>query len=118
MLELLQHATVNAIVHITGGGFYENIPRVFNDPNHAALIDIYAWHWPEIFSWLQQAGNIEQTEMLTTFNCGIGFLLIVPEDQADQAIQSLAGAGEAPVRLGRIVNADDTIPTGQILIKG
>ena len=118
VLELLQNVPVNAMVHITGGGFYENIPRVFNDPNHAALIDIDAWQWPEIFSWLQQAGDIEQTEMLTTFNCGIGFLLIVAEDQADQAIQSLAGAGEAPVRLGRIVSADATIPTGQILIKG
>ena len=108
MLELLQNATVNAMVHITGGGFYENIPRVFNDPNHAALIDIDAWQWPEIFSWLQQAGNIEQTEMLTTFNCGIGFT-IVPEDQADRVYR--AWQAQAKHRSDWAVSSTPTTPS-------
>ncbi|GIS19339.1 MAG: hypothetical protein CM15mP120_12550 [Pseudomonadota bacterium] len=77
------------MVHITGGGFYENIPRVLVDPQHAALIDLDSWQRPEVFSWLQQAGNISDAEMLTTFNCGLGLLLIVTEEDCDAAVQAL-----------------------------
>jgi len=115
--KLLQKVQVNGMVHITGGGFYENVPRILSNPQHAALIDVEAWPRPEIFSWLQQAGNIAEREMLTTFNCGLGFLLILAADQVNVALETLTAEGELPVVIGKIVAADTTPETGQILIK-
>ena len=110
------NSTINAMAHITGGGFYENIPRILNHPDHAALIDLDSWEWPEVFAWMQQAGNIAQTEMLTTFNCGIGFMLVVPANRADTICQSLEALGEQPRKIGRIV-ANDSVPAdGEILV--
>jgi phosphoribosylformylglycinamidine cyclo-ligase len=111
------HDSVHAMVHITGGGFFENVPRVLTHPGHAALIDTDSWEWPDVFAWLQQAGNIEQREMLTTFNCGIGFLLIVGADDAEPCMQLLREQGEAPVRVGQIVSADSTPGANQILVR-
>jgi len=112
-----QVGAVHGMVHITGGGFYENIPRILNNPNHAALINTDAWHWPDIFAWLQQAGNIETREMLTTFNCGMGFLMIVSAEDADSVQTALEQAGEQPVALGQIVTTDTATEAGQILIR-
>ena len=111
--KLLEQVTVNGMVHITGGGFYENIPRVLVDPQHAALIDLDSWQRPEVFSWLQQAGNISDAEMLTTFNCGLGLLLIVTEEDCDAAVQALTDEGEAPVVVGEIVAKDTVAEPGQ-----
>ncbi len=109
-------APICAMVHITGGGFFENIPRVLSNPGHAALIDVDAWRWPEVFAWLQQAGNISQQEMLTTFNCGMGFLLVVPAAAQEHVMQVLSTAGEQPAVIGAIVNADQRAGDGQLLI--
>lgn len=121
VLELLRGALssqVHAMVHITGGGFYENIPRVLQHPGHAALIDLDAWQWPEIFSWMQQAGQIDQQEMLTTFNCGIGFMLVVAADALDDVCQALQEAGEQPVHIGQIVDGATAVPSaGSILVQ-
>ena len=87
-----------------------------DSPGHAALIDTDSWQWPDVFAWLQQAGNIEQREMLTTFNCGIGFLLIVGADDAEPCMQLLRERGEAPVRIGQIVSADTAPGSNQILV--
>ena len=109
---------VHAMVHITGGGFYENIPRVLSHPGHAALIDLDAWQWPEVFNWMQQAGQIDQQEMLTTFNCGIGFMLVVEADMASEVCSLLQEAGEQPVQIGQIVDATTARPQpGSILVK-
>jgi len=108
---------VHAMVHITGGGFYENIPRVLNDPALAARVALDAWRWPDVFAWLQQAGNIAEREMLTTFNCGIGFLLITAADGAGAVMEQLRNAGEQPVVVGEIVPADTPVANGQILIR-
>ena len=117
ILELLKTTTVNGMVHVTGGGFYENVPRVLNNPEHAALIDVDSWRWPDVFSWLQQAGNIAEREMLTTFNCGIGFLLIVPAESAPEAMSQLTALGEAPITIGKIVSVDATASDNQMLIR-
>jgi len=116
VLQLLDQIPVHAMVHITGGGFHENIPRVLLDPSHAALIDVDRWSWPDIFAWMQQAGNIEEREMLTTFNCGIGFLLIVDADDAKATITALEKLGERPVEIGAIVANDIHPGPGQILV--
>ena len=113
----LETIDVHGMVHITGGGFYENIPRVLVDSSHAALIDTDAWARPEIFSWLQQAGNIDETEMLTTFNCGIGFVLIVAAEDVAQTMSVLLDLGEDPVEIGAIVDHKTQPSAGQILIK-
>ena len=115
--KLLESVDVHGMVHITGGGFYENIPRIFNHDGVAALIDTDSWQRPNVFSWLQQAGNISEQEMLTTFNCGIGLLLIVGEDDVEPTLATLRGEGEAPRLIGAIVNSDDAGAEGQILIR-
>ena len=61
------------MAHITGGGFWENIPRVLPE-NTQARINSQSWQWPEVFNWLQQAGNVSTHEMYRTFNCGVGFI--------------------------------------------
>ena len=106
---------VHAMVHVTGGGFLENVPRVLVDDSHAALIDIDSWQWPEVFAWMQQAGNIETTEMLKTFNCGIGFILVVSKDTEEAVVASLTEAGEQPVSIGRIVTGDTQPDSNQFL---
>ncbi len=113
----LETVDVHGMVHITGGGFYENIPRIFTTDDVAALIDIDSWRRPNVFAWLQQAGNISEQEMLTTFNCGIGMLLIVSSDDVEATLSSLRGQGEAPVEIGEIVSRDHTASPGQILIR-
>jgi phosphoribosylformylglycinamidine cyclo-ligase len=105
ILALLDAHPVHAMAHITGGGLLENLPRIFANEGLAALVDLDSWNRPDLFNWLQQAGNIDETEMLRTFNCGIGFILAVPADTADAAQQTLQDLGEASVRIGRIVPA-------------
>ncbi len=115
VLAASRQVDIHAMVHITGGGFYENVPRVLPQ-GKAALIDLDSWQRPELFAWLQQAGNIDEREMLTTFNCGIGFLLVVAADAASALSEALTEAGEQPVEVGRIVDADETAGSQQILV--
>ena len=79
---------INAIAHITGGGLIENLPRVI--PNHLkANIELASWEQPPIFSWLQEKGNINSIEMHKTFNCGIGMVISVRQNDAEKAIDIL-----------------------------
>jgi phosphoribosylformylglycinamidine cyclo-ligase len=114
---LLKQVDVHGMVHITGGGFFENIPRVFSDPNHGALLDLDSWQQPEVFSWLQQAGNISNDEMMSTFNCGLGMLLLVAEADVEQTLQTLKEQGEHPVTVGQVVEGDVPVAKGQILVR-
>ena len=94
---------IKALAHITGGGFPENIPRVL--PKHlAAEIDLAAVRAPAVFSWLAKTGGVEATEMLRTFNCGVGMIAVVPEEKADAVAAVLAREGESVFRLGRMVD--------------
>ena len=108
---------MHGMVHVTGGGFWENVPRVLVDDTHAACIDMDSWRWPEVFAWMQQAGNIETSEMLKTFNCGIGFILVVAEDQAEAVTRALTEAGEAPLTIGSIVPHDTEVSASQFLAR-
>ncbi len=114
-LRALQDA-VHGMVHITGGGFYENIPRILHDDGLAALIDLDSWTWPPVFDWLQRTGRIEQREMLSTFNCGIGFILTVAAEHANACVTALREAGEAPVCIGTIVTHDTPVPSNHIRV--
>lgn len=99
---------LHAMSHITGGGLTENLPRVLPE-NLAAKIDTQSWQMPELFTWLQQHGNIKQSEMYRTFNCGVGFVIVMPAELAHQAIEILVTAGENAWVLGEMVarGADD-----------
>ena len=89
------------VFEMTGGGLAENFARVI--PEHlAATIERSAWTRPAVFDWLAEAGNVSAAEMDRTFNCGIGYCVVVPADQVAQAIDVLTGAGEQVFELGRI----------------
>ena len=98
----LGNSQLHAMSHITGGGFTENLPRVLPE-TLAAKIDTQSWEMPELFQWLQKHGNIEQSEMYRTFNCGVGFVVVVPAEVAEQAITILNEAGEKAFRFGEII---------------
>jgi phosphoribosylformylglycinamidine cyclo-ligase len=96
----------HAMAHITGGGLPENLPRVLRGDAEAALsfsIDLDSWRMPDVFAWLRQAGAIDSLELLRTFNCGVGFVLCVAEQEAEAAIDRLTEAGEHAWRLGSVV---------------
>jgi phosphoribosylformylglycinamidine cyclo-ligase len=101
LLALMQAMEVRGMVHITGGGLVENIPRVLQ-PNLTAVLQSGSWTMPPLFTWLQQHGNVADAEMHRVFNCGIGMTVIVAADQADAAMAQLQAAGETVYRIGAI----------------
>lgn len=106
LLQLIkQTGAVKAMAHITGGGLLENIPRVLPD-NASASIDLSSWKRPAVFDWLQEQGNVDETEMHRVLNCGVGMVVCVGADQADNALQVLKDAGEQPWIIGTIETAD------------
>nr|WP_113864855.1 phosphoribosylformylglycinamidine cyclo-ligase [Brenneria salicis]NMN92274.1 phosphoribosylformylglycinamidine cyclo-ligase [Brenneria salicis ATCC 15712 = DSM 30166]RBP67611.1 phosphoribosylformylglycinamidine cyclo-ligase [Brenneria salicis ATCC 15712 = DSM 30166]RLM32539.1 phosphoribosylformylglycinamidine cyclo-ligase [Brenneria salicis ATCC 15712 = DSM 30166] len=105
ILSLIEQVDVHAISHLTGGGFWENIPRVLPQ-GMQATIDESSWQWPAIFNWLQQAGNVSRHEMYRTFNCGVGMIIAMPTEQADEAIALLNGSGENAWKIGVITQTD------------
>jgi len=107
VLQLIKTLPVHALSHITGGGLLENIPRVLPG-NAKAIVDTNAWALPPVFQWLQKAGNVTSHEMYRTFNCGIGMVIVVPAERADEAIEQLQNAGEQALRIGYISEASAT----------
>lgn len=103
-LKLIAEHDVHAISHITGGGFWENIPRVLPEGTKA-VINGNSWQWPDIFYWLQKKGNVETYEMYRTFNCGVGLVIALPQDQADKAVELLKAEGEYAWVIGEVANA-------------
>jgi len=106
VLELLKSVDVHALSHITGGGFWENIPRVL-PANTKAVCKGGSWQWPAVFNWLQENGNIETHEMYRTFNCGVGMVIVVPADKVEESIKVLTEAGENAWHIGEIQAAAD-----------
>ena len=101
ILNLLKDFTINGIAHITGGGLLENVPRVL-PKSCQAHININSWEKPNLFTVLQKAGNVERDEMYRTFNMGIGMVLAVAENQAEEIIDRLKGLGETAWVIGDI----------------
>lgn len=101
VLALLESVKVEAISHITGGGFWENIPRVLPD-DAKVVVNEDSWQWPSVFNWLQENGNVETHEMYRTFNCGVGMILVVDEDNVEQALSILQQEGEKAWVLGHV----------------
>ena len=113
-LAAVQAGGVHALAHITGGGLTENLPRVLPD-DLGADIDLNAWDLPSVFKWMADVGGISETEMLKTFNCGIGMILSVSADRADDLIAVLEGEGETVSRLGTVTAGEGMRYTGKLL---
>jgi len=101
LLALLATTPVHAMAHITGGGLLENIPRVVPEGLEVVLRRT-AWPVDPVFTWLKNTGNIDDTEMYRTFNCGIGMTVCVAEKDADAAVAALKRAGEKPLVIGAV----------------
>ncbi|MNJ55614.1 Phosphoribosylformylglycinamidine cyclo-ligase [compost metagenome] len=101
VLSLLEQVNVKGMAHITGGGFIENIPRVLPE-NVNVNVEYGSWPVLPIFSLLQQKGNVSNKDMFTTFNMGIGLVIVVSEQDAKQALSALGEAGETPYVIGKV----------------
>ncbi len=101
--------------HITGGGFVDNLPRMFG-PDLAADVDLDSWSRPAVFAFLQQAGDIDDLEMLRTFNNGIGYVLCVAEADADAVRGALEAAGETALVIGRMVDKAARPVSGHLIV--
>jgi len=111
ILNLLEKFSINGIAHITGGGFKDNIERIL--PNDCGvMIETNTWEQPEIFKWIQNHGNISKDEMLRTFNCGIGMILIVENTDMNGVLETLTQIGYDSYQIG-----DVTKGTGQIILR-
>ncbi|NYT76241.1 phosphoribosylformylglycinamidine cyclo-ligase [Alcaligenaceae bacterium] len=100
---LAEHGNaIKGLAHITGGGLLDNVPRILQ-PGLAARLHRDAWQMPELFTWLQQNGDVDDVEMYRVFNCGIGMVIVVPADQADAIAATLTQHGEQVSHLGEIV---------------
>jgi len=89
LLKLQAAHDIHAMAHITGGGILENLPRVL-PTGCGAAIERSSWQLPPVFDWLQRAGRIEESELFRTFNCGVGMILVVPAEQLNSALSTLA----------------------------
>ncbi|EFJ28916.1 hypothetical protein SELMODRAFT_92321 [Selaginella moellendorffii] len=104
VLDIIAKGGVKGIAHITGGGFTDNIPRVFPE-GLAAEVRVGSWTVPPIFKWLKEAGNVEEAEMFRTFNMGIGMVLIMEQMAAEQILK-----GDEPAfLLGQVINGEGVV---------
>jgi phosphoribosylformylglycinamidine cyclo-ligase len=101
VLALMQEIRIRGLAHITGGGITENLPRILPDGLHAE-INTGSWRQGPVFDWIADAGRITTEEMRRTFNCGVGMAVVVPPEDAETALSTLASSGEKAWRLGRI----------------
>lgn len=99
---VLPQFDVKGIVHITGGGFYENIPRILPEGT-AVSINVGTWEIPKIFSYIEKCGNIDRREMFSTYNMGVGMMMVVDEKDADAVVAVLTEAGEKASIIGEII---------------
>ncbi|MCR9276881.1 MAG: phosphoribosylformylglycinamidine cyclo-ligase [Pseudomonadaceae bacterium] len=110
------HEAVHAMAHVTGGGFQENLPRMLRSDSLALRVTMDSWQRPDLFSWLQQAGNIDELEMLKTFNCGIGFVLCVDDAIAEPLLAWLAAQDERAWQIGEVVSAGAQAADGELVL--
>ncbi|MBF0167768.1 MAG: phosphoribosylformylglycinamidine cyclo-ligase [Alphaproteobacteria bacterium] len=105
-LAAVRTGKIKALAHITGGGLYENIPRVL-PKGLVAVIDAAAWSLPPVFAWLKQAGGVESGEMARTFNCGIGMMAVCSKSDAETLTSLFKEHGETVTQIGQVVSGSD-----------
>ena len=102
---VLPNFKVKGIVHVTGGGFYENVPRILPE-GIAASFEVGSWEILPIFRYIQKCGNIEDKEMFSTFNMGVGMMMVVAAEDAQAVVESLRAAGENASIIGKTVASE------------
>jgi phosphoribosylformylglycinamidine cyclo-ligase len=115
VLAIKEKFELQAAVHVTGGGFYENIPRVYPS-NYKAIVEFGSWEIPEIFTLLEEKGGVSQIEMFRTFNMGIGMILVVPSEQAAGVIALATELGEKAFQIGHIEKRNEA--EAGVIIRG
>ncbi|XP_062083355.1 phosphoribosylformylglycinamidine cyclo-ligase, chloroplastic [Humulus lupulus] len=105
VLDLISKGGVKGIAHVTGGGFTDNIPRVF-PKGLGAVIDMDSWEIPAVFKWIQEAGRVEDGEMRRTFNMGIGMVLVVTPEASYRILEEAANGAYKAYRIGEVVNGE------------
>ena len=108
ILKLIEQVKVKGISHITGGGFYENMPRMLRE-GVALKIDKNSYEVPAIFKLIQERGNIPERDMYNTFNMGIGMCVIVPENEVEKSLKILKEAGEEAYLIGEVIEGNKEI---------
>jgi phosphoribosylformylglycinamidine cyclo-ligase len=108
VLALMAEVSIKGLAHITGGGITENIPRVLPEDLDAE-IDTSSWQQGAVFDFLQEQGNIDTAEMRRTFNCGVGMVVVVNDEDAAKTIDLLARNGESAWQIGRIVTGEQEV---------
>jgi phosphoribosylformylglycinamidine cyclo-ligase len=117
LLDQGDRCAVKGMVHITGGGFYDNIPRVLPEGT-GVRVDPQSWPAHPIFELLRDWGNVAEAEMFRTFNMGIGMVLIVPADVAETLIADLKSRGKAAYRIGEVVACNHEVDSREVIIEG
>ncbi len=105
---------VHGFAHITGGGLTENIPRVLGE-GQGVRINLDSWMLPPVFEWLAKQGGISNAEMLKTFNCGIGMVIVVDRQSSHAVAEALAAQGETVVKLGEVTDVPNVVYDGSLL---
>lgn len=108
ILKLIEEVKVKGISHITGGGFYENMPRMLRE-GVSLKIDKNSYEVPALFKLIEERGNIPERDMYNTFNMGIGMAVIVPENEVEKAINLLKEAGEEAYLIGEVIEGNKEI---------
>jgi phosphoribosylformylglycinamidine cyclo-ligase len=108
MLEVIDHHTVKGIAHITGGGFFENLPRILPETCEAH-IQLGSWAVPPVFSLLQEAGHLEEEDLYGTFNMGIGLMVVAGADEAAGILSTLDRLGEQAWLIGEIKKGEKRV---------
>ncbi|WVF68736.1 phosphoribosylamine-glycine ligase [Kwoniella sp. CBS 6097] len=113
LLPGIKSSLFKGMSHITGGGFTENIPRIFDsDSGLGVKLDLTTYDLPAIWKWLMKAGNVEAKEMVRTFNCGVGMIIVVAQEKVEQALSSLKENGEQGWVIGQVVQGAGVQYTG------
>ncbi|NGQ92624.1 phosphoribosylformylglycinamidine cyclo-ligase [Rhodobacter sp. HX-7-19] len=113
-LAAIRAGGVHGLAHITGGGLTENPPRVLPE-GLACEIDLSAWDLPPVFRWLATTAGMAEAELLKTFNCGIGMILVVEAGRAEALTALLRGQGETVCTLGRVIAGEGVVYKGRLL---
>ena len=113
VLDAVKAGGVHALAHITGGGLTENLPRVLPE-GLGARIDLASWALPPVFRWMAETGGMAQAELLKTFNCGIGMIVVCAPDRAEALAALLGEAGETVYRIGQVEAGEGVSYDGQV----
>lgn len=112
VLDMLKHANIHGMAHVTGGGFYENLPRMM-PAGLATEIDLGTWPVLRIFEFLKDKGQLADKDLYNVFNMGIGYVLSVPASEADKVIAIAEENGEKAYKIGRVVKGEGVLFNGK-----